>query len=306
MPSLSIILPCFNHAIFLQERLNTILNQTYTDWELIIIDDKSTDNSLAILSEFVKKNDAKVKHFIVNESNSGSGYFSWQKGIKLAQTKYIWIAETDDFSDPNFIENLITVLESDEALKIAFSATNYVEEGKIIYDSSKRTSFLKVEENKFGIFNGEVLLNTMPLGTLITNGSSVIFRKPSGKIPETIFENKQASDIFLWTYLVESYSFAFVNKKLNYFRRHNDSTTTKISANSQKSVYKEYIKYLNFFKQEIKFQLVLNHYIKHYVWNNKTEVFDYSLLKRTNNINSVDIKYFTALVKFCIKRIYEK
>ena len=306
MPSLSIILPCFNHAIFLQERLNTILNQTYTDWELIIIDDKSTDNSLAILSEFVKKNDAKVKHFIVNESNSGSGYFSWQKGIKLAQTKYIWIAETDDFSDPNFIENLITVLESDEALKIAFSATNYVEEGKIIYDSSKRTSFLKVEENKFGIFNGEVLLNTMPLGTLITNGSSVIFRKPSGKIPETIFENKQASDIFLWTYLVESYSFAFVNKKLNYFRRHNDSTTTKIRANSQKSVYKEYIKYLNFFKQEIKFQLVLNHYIKHYVWNNKTEVFDYSLLKRTNNINSVDIKYFTALVKFCIKRIYEK
>ena len=54
MPSLSIILPCFNHAIFLQERLNTILNQTYTDWELIIIDDKSTDNSLAILSEFFK------------------------------------------------------------------------------------------------------------------------------------------------------------------------------------------------------------------------------------------------------------
>lgn len=306
MSNLSIILPCFNHAKFLQERLDTILNQTYTDWELIIIDDKSTDNSLAILSEFVEKNVSKVKHFIVNESNSGSGYFSWQKGIELAQTKYIWIAETDDFSDPNFIENLLMVLEIDETIKVAFSASNYVENDKIIYDSSKRTSFLKVVENKFGIFNSEVLLNRMPLDTLITNGSSVIFRKPSGKVPETIFENKQASDIFLWTYLIKDNSFAFVNKKLNYFRRHNDSTTTKISANSQKSVYKEYIKYLNFFKQEIKFQLVLNHYIKHYVWNNKTEVFDYSFLKSTNNINSVDIKYFTALVKFCIKRIYEK
>ena len=149
MSNLSIILPCFNHAKFLQERLDTILNQTYTDWELIIIDDQSTDNSLAILSEFVKKNVTKVKHFIVNESNSGSGYYSWKKGIELAQTKYIWIAETDDFSDSNFIQNLVDVLESDEGIKIAFSASNYVEDGKIIYDSSKRTNFLRVEEDKF-------------------------------------------------------------------------------------------------------------------------------------------------------------
>lgn len=299
-------MPCFNHAKFLQERLDTILNQTYTDWELIIIDDKSTDNSLAILSEFVEKNVSRVKHFIINESNSGSGYFSWQKGIELAQTKYIWIAETDDFSDSNFIQNLVNVLDSDERIKIAFTASNYVEDDKIIYDSSKRTNFLKVEEDKFGIFDSAIFVSSMPLETLITNGSSVVFRKPSGKLPQTIFENKQASDIFLWTYLVNGNSFAFINKKLNYFRRHSDSTTTKIGANSLKNVYKEYIKYLNFFKQEIKFQLVLNHYIKHYVWKNKTEVFDYTFLKDINNVSSVDKKYFTALVKFCIKKIYGK
>ena len=165
---------------------------------------------------------------------------------------------------------------------------------------------MKVEEDKFGIFDSAIFVSPLPLQTLITNGSSVIFRNPSDKVPQTIFENKQASDIFLWTYLVNGNSFAFVNKKLNYFRRHSDSTTTKISANSQKSVYKEYIKYLNFFKQEKKFQLVLNHYIKHYVWNNKTEVFDYTFLKDINNVNSVDKKYFTALVKFCIKKIYGK
>ena len=89
MFKLSIILPCFNHAKFLQERLDTILNQTYNDWELIIIDDKSTDKSLEILSEFVKKNGSRVKHFVINQSNSGSGYYSWKKGIELAQTKYI-------------------------------------------------------------------------------------------------------------------------------------------------------------------------------------------------------------------------
>ena len=272
MFKLSIILPCFNHAKFLQERLDTILNQTYNDWELIIIDDKSTDKSLEILSEFVKKNGSRVKHFVINQSNSGSGYYSWKKGIELAQTKYIWIAETDDFSDSNFIQNLIDVLEIDESIKIAFSASNYVEDGKIIYDSSKRTNFLQVEEDKFGIFDSDVFISSMPLETLITNGSSVIFRKPSGKIPETIFENKQASDIFLWTYLVNGNSFGFVNKKLNFLRRHKDSTTTKISANSLKNIYKENIKYLNFFNQEKKFQLILNHYIKNYVSKNKTEL----------------------------------
>jgi glycosyltransferase involved in cell wall biosynthesis len=306
MSSLTIIIPCFNHAKFLKKRLDSILNQTYTDWELIIIDDNSTDNSVEILSEFVEKNLSKVKHFIINDSNSGSGYYSWKKGISLTQTKYIWIAETDDYSDLNFVKKLINVLESNEDIKFVFSASNYVEENKIIYNSSKRTEFLNVKENKVGIFNGDVLISKMPFETPITNGSSVIFKKPINAIPDLLFENKQTSDIFLWTYIVNGFSFAFVNERLNYFRRHSDSTTTKLSLNSLKNIYKENVVYLNFFNQEKKNQLLLNHYIKHYVWYNKTEVFNYAFLKKINNINSIDIKYFYSLVKFCITKIYEK
>jgi hypothetical protein len=134
----------------------------------------------------------------------------------------------------------------------------------------------------------------------------VIFKKPFNAIPDLLFENKQTSDIFLWTYIVNGFSFAFVNERLNYFRRHSDSTTTKLSLYSLKNIYKENVVYLNFFNQEKKSQLLLNHYIKHYVWYNKTEVFNYAFLKKINNINSIDIKYFNALVKFCITKIYEK
>ena len=89
MPNVSIIIPSYNHAIFLQDRLNSIVNQTYKDWETIIIDDKSTDNSVEIIEKFIKQNlNFKVKHFCVNETNSGSGYHSWKKGIELAETNY--------------------------------------------------------------------------------------------------------------------------------------------------------------------------------------------------------------------------
>lgn len=298
MPTLSIIIPSYNHARFLNKRLQSILNQTYTDWELIIIDDYSSDSSLEILSEFAKNNPSKIKYFISHESNSGSGYFSWQKGIELAQTKYIWIAETDDYSEPTFLEELIEVLEKNENTSLAFCVSNYVENDIIIYDSTRRTKDLNVEENSFKIISSQLFLSKMPLETYITNASSVVFKKPTEPISKEIFCNKQSSDLFLWTLLVQNHSVAFLNKKLNYFRRHQDSTTVKMNATSLKNIYVEKVKYLNYFNQQYKVQVLIDHYIKHFVWNNKKEVLKYDFLKNLKGNHSIERKYYLTLLKF--------
>ncbi|PKB17460.1 glycosyltransferase [Flavobacterium sp. 5] len=303
MPKVSIILPSYNHAKFLKDRLDTILNQTYTDWEIIIIDDCSTDNSNEILTEFVNQNKSKVKYFISNDYNSGSGYKSWQKGIELAETEYIWIAETDDYSELTFLEQLVSILDINEGVSLVFSGSNYVENDTIIYDSTKRVKDLDVEINKYKVIDSSVFLNQMPFNTYITNGSSVVFRKPKLEIPSVLFTNRLCSDIFLWSYLLQNSSFAFLNKNLNFFRRHNGSTSSYLQKNKMESVYHEKAHYMNYFGQTEKYSQFMDHYIKYYIWGHKKEFLNISSIKKIQSGKKIKALYFYKLIRFFVSKI---
>ncbi|WKD86502.1 Putative glycosyltransferase EpsE [Polaribacter huanghezhanensis] len=302
MHKVSIILPSYNHAKFLKDRLDSIINQTYTNWKLIIIDDCSTDESLTFLNEFKKKHLDKIEKYIINNQNTGSGYNSWEKGIELANTEYIWVAETDDYSNPKFLEEQIILLEKNPTAALSFCASNYVDANKqFLYNTNNRTKDLNVLEDNYKAFVGDVFLDKMPFNTYITNGSCVVFRKPKTKIPKAIFTNKQSSDIFLWTYLLQKSSFVFLNKKLNFFRRHADSTTTRLSTLQQLDIFKEKIKYLHYFNIKNKENILIKKYFREYIWSNKrrifnTKIFDFNLkvkyyLQLIPNIFSQLIKY---------------
>ena len=82
MPAVSVIVPNYNHARFLRKRIDSILNQTFQDFELILLDDCSTDESRSILSEYAS--DPRVR-LELNEVNSGSPFKQWNKGIRIAR-----------------------------------------------------------------------------------------------------------------------------------------------------------------------------------------------------------------------------
>lgn len=307
MAKLSIILPSYNHAAFLKDRLESISNQTYKDWEAIIIDDKSTDNSVQIITDFLNSHpDFNVRYFIVNDSNSGSGYFSWQKGIELSETAYIWIAETDDYSEPTFLEELVHILDTNDKTVLAFCSSKYVEDGTIIYDSAHRTKDLNTPEGEYRIIDKEVFLNPMPFDTYITNGSSVVFRKPETEIPAVLFQNRLCSDIFLWSYLVQNSSFAFLNKNLNFFRRHEGSTSSYLQKNKLETVYHEKAGYLNYFGQTEKYEQFIDHYIKNYIWTHKKEFLNISSIQQIQSDKKLRIVYFSKLARFVISKILKK
>jgi glycosyltransferase involved in cell wall biosynthesis len=81
-PKVSIIVPNYNHARFLRQGLDSILHQTFQDFELILLDDCSMDNSRAILAEY--RWDPRIQ-MQFNEENSGSTFKQWNKGVKLAR-----------------------------------------------------------------------------------------------------------------------------------------------------------------------------------------------------------------------------
>lgn len=78
-PLVSVIVPNYNHAAFLKERMESILNQSYPHYEVIILDDHSTDASLEVIKEYAKH--PKVAQVIINETNCGSPFIQWQRGF---------------------------------------------------------------------------------------------------------------------------------------------------------------------------------------------------------------------------------
>jgi glycosyltransferase involved in cell wall biosynthesis len=122
----SVVVPNYNHIKYLGQRLKSIAEQTYRNLEIILLDDASSDNSLSVLDDFVKS-ESRVKTLIKNTQNSGGAFSQWMKGVEQVTGKYLWIAETDDFSDLRFVETLVNKLEQNENAAVAYCHSNWID-----------------------------------------------------------------------------------------------------------------------------------------------------------------------------------
>ncbi len=116
----SIIMPSYNTARFLGETIDSVIAQTYTNWELIIVDDCSADNTDEIVGKYLV--DERVR-YIKNEKNSGAAV-SRNRALREAKGKWIAFLDSDDLWEPNKLEQQITFMEENG---YHFSYTNYIE-----------------------------------------------------------------------------------------------------------------------------------------------------------------------------------
>ena len=104
---ISVIVPNYNYGRFLYQRIYSILNQNYKIFELIILDDKSKDNSMEIIENIVNRINKYIDvRLIKNDVNSGNAFNQWQKGLEMAHGDYVWICEADDYCKKNFLKKL--------------------------------------------------------------------------------------------------------------------------------------------------------------------------------------------------------
>lgn len=138
MSKVSVIVPCYNHARFLKQRIDSILNQTYQDFELILLDDHSTDDSYSICLSY--KDNPHVVHVETNKQNSGKPFKQWEKGIRLAKGEYIWIAESDDYAGKEFLSNTVCLLDQHPEARLCLTGSYIVDEkGESIPDREADT-----------------------------------------------------------------------------------------------------------------------------------------------------------------------
>ena len=104
-PEVSVVVPNYNYEAYLPERLQSIAEQLFQDFEVILLDDASPDGSVPVLEEFSAKRPGT--RLVVNTENSGSPFAQWLRGMELARSDLIWLAEADDRCTPDFLQKLL-------------------------------------------------------------------------------------------------------------------------------------------------------------------------------------------------------
>ena len=223
----SVIIPGFNHAHYLRQRIDSVLNQSYHDFELIILDDCSTDESREIIDEYVQLYPGISIHY--NKNNSGNTFRQWDFGVKKARGEYIWIAESDDYAKHDFLERASSVLSANGNLGFVYSNSKIIDENK---NSEYLVSDLRksMHETKWSYDyqnNGlDEIRNILCLNNTINNVSGVLFRK--SKYIEAGYADhsmKYCGDWFLYLRLLLISDVAYISEPLNVIRFHNKSTS---------------------------------------------------------------------------------
>lgn len=240
-PEVSIIVPNYNHAQFLKQRLESIFNQTYQNFEVILLDDSSTDDSVSILEKYSKH--SKVSHFKVNAVNSGSPFKQWKKGMSLAKGEYIWIAESDDYCEPEFLEKLLKLFI--ENIVVVYCASfNADENGNPMVLNNWANQVKPEKWSKNYVNKGTNEINEyLRYRNTIPNASAVIF-KNNLSLHDIPVEMKYCGDWYLWIELLKKGDIAYLSLPLNYFRKHQSSTRVLKSIDNEKQRIFEYFKIL--------------------------------------------------------------
>lgn len=225
MPTVSVIVPNYNHAPYLEQRIDSILHQTYQDFELILLDDCSTDHSQSLLESYKKH--PKLSHLVFNQTNSGSTFKQWHKGVELAQGKYIWIAESDDWASPDFLETIMQEFSQNDKVGLAYTHSQLIDsQGQTTYtnDSNNTQQIITYQATQY-------IEQKLTTKNSIWNASMMLFRKslyPSKNDQQLYGSMKYCGDWFFYVLLCsQNIEVVEIKKTLNHYRIHDKNVSTK-------------------------------------------------------------------------------
>lgn len=220
-PKVSILMSVYNGKDYLEEAIDSILNQTFKDFEFLIIDDCSMDNSWEILSTYAQA-DTRIR-LIKNSENLGLTK-SLNKGLNLAEGKYIARQDADDVSLPQRLEKQVAVMDADSQCVLVSCSLNHInKQGEVV-------------ENVQRACEPDLLSWYLTFYNRIAGHSQVMYRRDSVLSINGYDENRRYSqDYELWCRLAKLGDFHVLPDVLLLQRRHSNSITASKSG-EQKSL----------------------------------------------------------------------
>ena len=250
--TVSVLIPNYNHAKYLKQRIESILNQTYRDYEIIILDDCSTDSSREIIDSYTSRFPFITGYY--NSINSGSPFIQWDSGVNKAKGEFIWIAESDDFAEPSFLERTTAIMNGNFTIGLVYCDSKVLDEWNNAgyYVSEKKTFFSRTNwlHDYFNKGRKEIA-DYLYLANTINNVSGVLFRKSkyleAGLADHSL---KFCGDWFIYLRILLISDVAYIAEPLNNFRLHADSSFHSYYCSN---IYlKEVIKIYSFVENQIR------------------------------------------------------
>ncbi len=249
----SVVVPNYNYANHMVDRIQSVYDQSYPIFELIILDDKSADNSVDIINEFLEATGRKAE-LIENSINSGNTFKQWMKGLKQCRGDLIWIAEADDLSDPEFLS--CTVNAFGQSTRFAFSDSAQIDENGVEISNSYSYYYQTINKNLFeGSFSmpgDEFCKTAMSVKNPVLNVSSVVWDR------DALYQSLEAAYSEVVSYrvagdwrlyidvLLQNDSFvSYVSRPLNIHRRHQSSVTHSLDYHAHLDEIKSIHSYVN-------------------------------------------------------------
>ena len=232
---ISVVVPNYNYEKFLYQRLYSILYQKVKLHEIIILDDCSKDNSRDLIDDIVDTLSPYINiKKIYNDTNSGSAFKQWHKGLNITEGDYVWIAEADDYCTNKFLKTVITPIKSNSNIVISYCDTAFINtEGNIILKSIKP----EIDIQKTGhwdksyINSGiDEIKNYSYLNCTIANVSSCLIK--NGDYSKYLKESgnyKQAGDWLFYINVIKNGNIAYSNKVYNYYRVHGNNVSSTMN-----------------------------------------------------------------------------
>jgi len=215
-PKVTFVVPCYNLAHLLPECINSILTQTYEDFEVLIMDDCSPDATPEVAQSFI---DPRVKH-IRNERNL-KHLANYNKGINMARGTYVWLISADDcLRKPYVLEQYVTLMDDHPEVGFVFCSAMGLQDGQ-------ETELLDYSNHgaQNTIFDGKQFLMKLLERNGVVSASAMARKDCYEKISLFPLDMPYAGDWYLWSLFSIYYDVAYFSEPMVSYRQHNQSMT---------------------------------------------------------------------------------
>jgi len=230
MPKISIIIPAYNSSLFIKRALDSVLRQTWADWELLVIDDCSTDDTREIVASYAQK-DPRVK-LLTTERNSGGPALPKNIGLENAQGEYVAFLDHDDEWMPEKLEKQLQAFENskDDMLGIVSCGANLI--------NSKGECFSTYNPKDIQVGFPDVLLRN----PIYSNSSVLMKKKVVDNVGQRDTNMKYSEDWDMWIRVCKNdYKIYFINETLFNYHFHGANVTKSTKDNLLKVRDAEYV-----------------------------------------------------------------
>ena len=236
----SFVTASYNYAHYITQTIESIQSQTIQDWELIVVDDGSKDNSVEVIKSYCQK-DSRIKLFQHKHGENKGLIATIKLGIEKASSDWIAFLESDDFITPDYLEKKLEILANNSSADCIFNEVNFYGEKEVVEDVMQNvfTKYLHLRQKHLpensGITHLVNITNTLnPIPTF----SCVMIRKSILKELDFNSPSPKNLDWYLWSQVIPKFNVFYVNKKLTNWRMHKNSYISAKENPNQEILFK--------------------------------------------------------------------